>query len=138
MQKRNFFLVNNREISQVMDCTHFGSWEDCRTYIKGEFTLLHVGTDIEHATSLMLKHPASRYYFFNPMDSEMKEISSVKNTLARKRYYLVEKIKDSSLIGILVGTLEVGSSVNILSKLKKMIVAAGKRFTIILLVRISL
>lgn len=135
---RNVFLI--KLTNQVGSCIerHPGSklvsWEECKTILpcQEETVILHVGTDMQHATNIMLKHPSSRYYVFNPLDSELKEISSVKHSLARKRYYLVEKIKNSSLIGILVGTLEVGNSVQMITKLKEMISAAGKRFVTIL------
>lgn len=99
--------------------------------------LLHIGSDIELATNIILNHSSSRYYFYDSLNSKLEEISRVRSLLSRKRYYLVEKIRNSNLIGILVGTLEVGNSLQMIEKLKTMIAKSGRRSCLIIIGKVS-
>ncbi|XP_040385001.1 2-(3-amino-3-carboxypropyl)histidine synthase subunit 2 isoform X1 [Oryza brachyantha] len=47
--------------------------------------------------------------------------------ILRRRYYLVEKAKDASIVGILVGTLGVAGYLHIIEQMKDLIKAAGKK-----------
>ncbi|KAF9601306.1 hypothetical protein IFM89_018734 [Coptis chinensis] len=69
----------------------------------------------------------NRYVRYDPvMNHLVKDMSQQKKILMR-RYYLVEKAKDSNIIGILVGTLGVAGYRRMIHQMKELITQAGKK-----------
>jgi diphthamide synthase subunit DPH2 len=64
------------------------------------------------------------------------EGASVNRTLAR-RYYLMCKVRDANMIGILVGTLGVARYLDIIKHLQERITAAGKRWYLVLVGKVN-
>lgn len=51
--------------------------------------------------------------------------------ILKRRYFLIEKIKDSSTIGIIIGTLAVKNYLRIINRIKKIIQASGRKYYVI-------
>ncbi|ORX46325.1 diphthamide biosynthesis protein 2 [Hesseltinella vesiculosa] len=67
-------------------------------------------------------------YSFDPSTNQGRQETVAVNRRLMKRYTMVQKAKDAMTIGIVVGTLGVASYMNIIEHLKKVIVAARRKW----------
>ncbi|KAJ8921166.1 hypothetical protein NQ315_013638 [Exocentrus adspersus] len=72
-------------------------------------------------------HPERLYYF----DDESIKIFETEKRVLKRRSYLIEKIRDSKTIGIIIGTLCVQNYLKIIERLKCLIKLRGKKYYLI-------
>ncbi|EPX72338.1 diphthamide biosynthesis protein [Schizosaccharomyces octosporus yFS286] len=95
----------------------------------GDVSLIFVGPDSPTLTSILMSHYSivKDFWSFDPIKGKLTEESSFGGTKLRRRYALVQKCRDAGVIGIIVGTLGVSNYLNVLDRLRKMILNAGKK-----------
>ncbi|RKP12337.1 diphthamide biosynthesis protein [Piptocephalis cylindrospora] len=99
----------------------------CSGNKEGEAVILFLGAEGPTLSNLMITHGQYPTLSYDPAtDRARKEALAVNRTLMR-RYYLVQKVKDADVIGIVVGTLGVASYMRIIEHLKGVIRAAGRK-----------
>ena len=99
---------------------------------------VYVGNREAVLTALSLDFSQNRVVCVDPLrDFVLEEASVAVNRILKRRYYLMEKTKDSECIGIVMGTLGVDKRLAVLKKLQQIITEAGKRYYTILIGRIN-
>lgn len=84
--------------------------------------------------NLLLDLPKNTFKVYDPAISTMETLSthtSSINKLIRKRNFYVEKIKDATSVGILVGTLVVQNYLSVIQRLKTILRKVGKKFYVV-------
>ncbi|EPY50665.1 diphthamide biosynthesis protein [Schizosaccharomyces cryophilus OY26] len=94
-----------------------------------DVSLVFVGPDSPTLTSILMSHYSvvKAFWSFDPVKETFTEESSFGGAKLRRRYALVQKCRDAGVIGIIVGTLGVSNYLNVLDRLRKMILNAGKK-----------
>ncbi|KAL2085634.1 hypothetical protein ACEWY4_018954 [Coilia grayii] len=93
----------------------------------GDYCMFYVGQEGATLTNFMMTWNRSAFSSFNPATSTGRAESVKVNKALMKRYYAIERAKDASVVGILVGTLGVASYLAIIDRLKESIRRAGKK-----------
>lgn len=92
-----------------------------------DYTIIYIGTENQFLTVFMMTFSDCKFLVFDPKMENLNNTSSNINKMLMKRYYLLEKARDSKFIGILIGTLNVSYYTSIVNKLKQVIKRAGKK-----------
>lgn len=90
-------------------------------------TLILLGKDERKLINIELIFNGDNLYYY---DGALKRYGSNVKLLTRRRY-LIEKIKDSNTIGIVVGTLGVANYLGVIERIKKLISLNSKKYYII-------
>ncbi|QDZ22484.1 diphthamide synthesis protein [Chloropicon primus] len=98
---------------------------------QGSVKYVWIGED-EDSLSLsnfMLVHNTVDWFRYDPVGRSWKEYGSVSTATRtlKRRYFLVEKAKDASIVGIVVGTLSIAGYLDALKALRGIIARAGKK-----------
>jgi diphthamide biosynthesis protein 2 len=114
-------------------CLQFG-----RSYVLPEgfsiedYVILYIGEENLFLTNCIYTWNRCKFFSYNPTSQVARAETINVNRLLMKRYAMVEKAKDAQIIGILVGTLGVSDYLQVISRLKTLIEAAGKKsYTIV-------
>jgi len=92
------------------------------------YIVLYIGEESMFLTNLMLTLKDCTFYLYDPkMKTCQKQNHSI-NRLLMKRFYLVERIKDAQIVGILVATLSVSRYLEMVNRLKVLLNHAGKKY----------
>lgn len=83
--------------------------------------------------NLLLALPTTTFKVYDPLLSQncVSTQTSTINKLIRKRNYFVEKVKDATSIGILVGTLVVQNYLDVIERLKTILRKVHKKFYVV-------
>lgn len=100
-------------------------------------TMLYIGGESLTLTNLIYSFPSSQFYSYNPSTKSARRENYNVNKMLMKRYYLIEKAKDASIVGILIGTLGVANYMDILNRLKILIKKAGKKSYVFIVGKIN-
>ena len=95
-----------------------------------DFIILYIGHESMALTNMMMEFTESVLYSYNPRTEQCRKETVNVNKLLMKRFYLVEKVKDSQIVGILIATLSVSRYLEIVNRLKKLLSHAGKKYYI--------
>ncbi|RXN17345.1 diphthamide biosynthesis 2 [Labeo rohita] len=91
------------------------------------YSMFYIGQEGLTLTNFMMTWNHCSFSSFNP-ETHTGRVESVKiNKALMKRYYAIERAKDASVVGILVGTLGVANYLTIIEQLKDIIHKAGKK-----------
>ncbi|XP_039258184.2 2-(3-amino-3-carboxypropyl)histidine synthase subunit 2-like [Styela clava] len=113
---------------------------DCKDYVTGfytiplefdkklsDYSIFYLGSkNAESLRNFMLTHPTCNVHVFDP-ETGIERMQSNTNRQLMKRYYLVEKVKDAKIVGILCGTMGVAGYLECMNYMKKIGKAAGKK-----------
>jgi len=91
-----------------------------------DYKIVYVGMEGPALNNLIL-HFQNEFYTYDPKRKTLRKESVNVNKTFLKRYYLIEKVKDANIIGILAGTLGVANYLDIIKRLKDLIKSAGKK-----------
>ncbi|XP_053714384.1 2-(3-amino-3-carboxypropyl)histidine synthase subunit 2 [Synchiropus splendidus] len=92
-----------------------------------DYAMFYVGQEGATLRNFMMTWNRCCFCSFDP-DTKVGRTESVNvNRALMKRYYAVERAKDASVVGILVGTLGVENYLSIIQQLKETIHRAGKK-----------
>lgn len=89
--------------------------------------MFYVGQEGAALRNFMMTWNRCSFCSFDPITSTGRTESVSINRALMKRYYAIERAKDASVVGILVGTLGVADYLTILQQLKETIGRAGKK-----------
>lgn len=71
-------------------------------------------------------------FWYNPLESKPTLLKYEMNSkVLKRRYYLIEKIKDSTTVGIVVGTLAVQNYMQLIQRIKELLQLHKKKYYII-------
>eukprot|EP01083_Nonionella_stella_P204798 746306_1 len=97
--------------------------------VLSDYTAVWIGQESEYLTNIVLNLHNVEMWIYNPdEESSITPTTLRSNKMLQRRYYLIEKVKQSSIIGIIVGTLSIANVLDILQRLKKIIKDAGKKY----------
>ncbi|KAF2880158.1 hypothetical protein ILUMI_26021 [Ignelater luminosus] len=91
-----------------------------------------IGENRRKIMNLNLSFKPKKLYYYDPK-SDLKSIINYEQDMKvlKRRYFLIEKIKDSNTIGIVIGTLAVKNYLRIINRVKKIIQASGRKYYVI-------
>lgn len=92
-----------------------------------DYSIFYIGQEGLTLTNFMMSWNNCVFSSFNPETSTGRVESVQINKALMKRYYAIERAKDASVVGILVGTLGVANYLIIIEQLKDTIQRAGKK-----------
>ncbi|XP_060787688.1 2-(3-amino-3-carboxypropyl)histidine synthase subunit 2 [Neoarius graeffei] len=92
-----------------------------------DYSMFYIGHEGLTLTNFMMTWNRCAFSSFNPDTSTGRAESININKALMKRYYAIERAKDASVVGILVGTLGVANYLSIIEQLKESIRKAGKK-----------
>ncbi|ROT64884.1 putative diphthamide biosynthesis protein 2-like [Penaeus vannamei] len=90
-----------------------------------DYHFIYLGPRGPTVTCLCMKFSESTFYCADPSSGEVTVTSGLRSVMSRSNK--LEMVKDAEIIGILVGTLGVADYREIISRLKAVVRAAGKR-----------
>ncbi|XP_061191855.1 2-(3-amino-3-carboxypropyl)histidine synthase subunit 2-like [Saccostrea echinata] len=89
--------------------------------------IFYIGEESLTLSNLMMTFNKCTFCCYNPSLKEIVKENVRSNKALMKRFHMVERAKDASIVGIVVGTLGVVNYLNIINRLKDMIKRAGKK-----------
>uniref|UniRef100_A0A8C7XC75 2-(3-amino-3-carboxypropyl)histidine synthase subunit 2 n=1 Tax=Oryzias sinensis TaxID=183150 RepID=A0A8C7XC75_9TELE len=92
-----------------------------------DYSMFYVGQEGATLRNFMMTWNRCSFCSFDPEKRKGRVESISINRALMKRYYAIEKAKDASVVGILVGTLGVADYLTIIQQLKENIHRAGKK-----------
>ena len=98
--------------------------------VKSNWIVIYVGPPGTRFTRVAMRYNRCKFAFINPLNmilSSGQQNILQATALLTKRYFLVERIRESSIIGVLVGTMAVGRFRDALQRVKNLIRAANKK-----------
>lgn len=98
--------------------------EGCRVE---DYLLFWIGSDNSAFANVVLTFNGCDIVRYDATENCLVTDLSHQRRILKRRYYLVEKAKDANIIGILVGTLGVAGYLHMISQMKELITAAGKK-----------
>ncbi|XP_072544167.1 2-(3-amino-3-carboxypropyl)histidine synthase subunit 2 [Salminus brasiliensis] len=92
-----------------------------------DYSMFYIGREGLTLTNFMMTWNRCAFSSFDPEVSTGRAESININKALMKRYYAIERAKDASVVGILVGTLGVANYLAVIDQLKESIRKAGKK-----------
>nr|XP_040022872.1 2-(3-amino-3-carboxypropyl)histidine synthase subunit 2 [Gasterosteus aculeatus aculeatus] len=92
-----------------------------------DYRMFYVGQEGATLRNFMMTWNRCSFCSFDPIKTTARTESVSINRALMKRYYAIERAKDASVVGILVGTLGVADYLSIIQQLKETIRGAGKK-----------
>jgi diphthamide biosynthesis protein 2 len=92
-----------------------------------EYMIVFIGEEGNQLTNIIMQCNESECFTFRVVDCCFRREGLEVNKLLMKRFYLVQKAKEARCVGLVVGTLSVGSYLEVLDKLRRMIERAGRK-----------
>ena len=89
--------------------------------------MFYIGQEGATLTNFMMTWNNCSFSSFDPVTTVWRREAVNINRALMKRYYLIEKARDTDVVGILVGTLGVASYLDIIDQLKNTVRKAGKK-----------
>jgi len=73
------------------------------------------------------------FYIYDPSQANegLRHVGQQDSKFLMKRMYLVERVKDASTVGVLIGTLGVANYLDAVERVRKLSAACGKRVYVI-------
>ena len=101
--------------------------DDERDSEEEEVRYVWIGEECLALTNMMLVYNSVDWFQYKPSSKSWHEgVNNTSRTLKR-RYFLVEKSKETSIVGIVVGTLSISGYMDALNSLRRIIAEAGKK-----------
>ncbi|KAK9060958.1 hypothetical protein SSX86_019854 [Deinandra increscens subsp. villosa] len=92
-----------------------------------DYSLFWIGPDNSAFANVVLTFNSCEIVRYDATEDQLLTDTSQQRRILKRRYYLVEKAKDASIVGILVGTLGVAGYLSMIHQIKEMITKAGKK-----------
>lgn len=105
------------------------SWPSSANASSKDYDVVYIGREGRTLTNLMMVMNGSRFYSYDSVTETCRLETANVNRDLMKRYHLIEKAKDASIVGIVVGTLAVSNYLSIHNRLKQLIKKAGECWT---------
>ena len=96
-----------------------------------EYSIYYVGVESLALTNCILTNGSRKVHSYNPVLKECRLESRNVNKMLIKRFSNIEKVRESKIIGILVGTLGIKNFREVINRMKKVIKSADKKFYVV-------
>ncbi|KAJ1956908.1 Diphthamide biosynthesis protein 2 [Dispira parvispora] len=93
-----------------------------------DYTLVYIGEESLTLSHIILTHQPCPIYSFNPTTHQLTEQTPKTSKALMRRYVMMQKARDADTIGIVAGTLGVAAFRDVLTHLKQIIQASGKKY----------
>ncbi|CAH9127344.1 unnamed protein product [Cuscuta epithymum] len=103
------------------------SWSITNEHKIKDYLLFYIGSDNSAFANVLLTFNSCELVRYDAAKDWLVNDFSLQNRILRRRYFLVEKAKDASIVGILVGTLGVAGYLHMIQQMKDLITKAGKK-----------
>ncbi|CAH0548955.1 unnamed protein product [Brassicogethes aeneus] len=91
-----------------------------------------LGDNDRKLMNLSLSMGCRNLYYYKPkVDNKMIVKYEMESKIIKRRYFLMEKIKDSNTVGIVVGTLAVKNYLKVIERIKRLLNMCGKKYYLI-------
>ncbi|KAL5283398.1 DPH2.2 family protein [Megaselia abdita] len=120
----------------VQNYIHFPFDED---YVQADSygTCIFIGSDNERFFNLSASIKAEKWFIYNPNTKSLTEKNPLISNYIRKRYFSIEKCKDSKTLGLIVGTLTSKGYLDVIDRIKAMAKARNIKTQIISVGRVN-
>lgn len=98
---------------------------------------IFIGSDNERFFNLSATIKSEKWFIYNPKDKSFMEKNPLISNYIRRRYFSIEKCKDSQTLGLIVGTLTAEGYLDVIDRIKMMAKARGIKTQIISVGRIN-
>lgn len=103
-----------------------------RETVINDYTVVFLGRNERTFQNLVLELSGAKVFIFDPfVASVFQEHNTSNNKFLMKRMFLIEKVKDAKIVGILVGTLGISNYLTALDRIKSIAKERGKKCYII-------
>ncbi|XP_016457523.1 uncharacterized protein LOC107781343 [Nicotiana tabacum] len=92
-----------------------------------DYLLFYVGSDDSAFANILMTYNTCEIVRYDATEDLLVNDFSQQKRILKRRYFLIEKAKDASIIGILVGTLGVAGYLHMIHQMKDLIIQAGKK-----------
>nr|XP_009790015.1 PREDICTED: diphthamide biosynthesis protein 2 isoform X2 [Nicotiana sylvestris] len=92
-----------------------------------DYLLFYVGSDDSAFANISMTYNTCEIVRYDATEDLLVNDFSQQKRILKRRYFLIEKAKDASIIGILVGTLGVAGYLHMIHQMKDLITRAGKK-----------
>ncbi|XP_059296124.1 uncharacterized protein LOC132049378 [Lycium ferocissimum] len=92
-----------------------------------DYLLFYVGSDDSAFANTLMSYNTCELVRYDAIEDLLVNDFSQQKRILKRRYFLIEKAKDASIIGILVGTLGVAGYLHMIHQMKDLITRAGKK-----------
>ncbi|KAK4377820.1 hypothetical protein RND71_004116 [Anisodus tanguticus] len=92
-----------------------------------DYLLFYVGSDNSAFANMLMTYNTCEIVRYDATEDLLVNDFSQQKRILKRRYFLIEKAKDASIIGILVGTLGVAGYLHMIHQMKDLITRAGKK-----------
>jgi len=94
--------------------------------------ILYLGEEGRTLTNLLMRCNKSRCFTFDPnrnikQGPKVREETGTCNKALMRRFYLVQKARDSAIFGLVIGTLGVAGYLETIKKMQKLITSKGRK-----------
>ncbi|XP_034940364.1 2-(3-amino-3-carboxypropyl)histidine synthase subunit 2 [Chelonus insularis] len=107
---------NKNEITISGRCWHLDNG-----YMIEDYDVFYLGKNNQTLMALAMSIPAKTWHYYDPQESEITKFDVVSSTWLKRRRYLVEKLKDSKTVGIVVATTAIQNYLDALSSIKRIL-----------------
>lgn len=121
----------------VQDYTHFPFDDDFKPSVNSYGTSIFIGSDNERFFNLSASVKADKWFIYNPKEKSLNEKNPLISNYIRRRYFSIEKCKDSQTLGLIVGTLTAKGYLDVIDRIKTMAKARGIKTQIISVGRVN-
>ncbi|XP_066255722.1 2-(3-amino-3-carboxypropyl)histidine synthase subunit 2 [Euwallacea similis] len=95
-------------------------------------TIVFVGRNKRKLMNISLSFKSKSFYYVDPSKQPLDLIPYQPDSkIIKRRYFLIEKVKDASTIGIVIGTMAVKNYLKVIERVKKLVEASGKKYYLI-------
>ncbi|KAG5437388.1 hypothetical protein PCANB_000819 [Pneumocystis canis] len=107
--------------------------------IYNELSIFYIGKDSPALVTFAMTcySHVSSFYSYDPKKQTVIHQSPFINTQLRRRYAIIQKAKDASVIGIIVGTLGVSKYLQVIHHIRKIIQKAGRKSYLFVIGKLS-
>ena len=92
-----------------------------------DYTVIYIGEESASLTNWMMNLNKCRFCRFDPVSNRAQIETLNVNKILMKRYCMIERAKDASIVGVLAGTLGVKDHLAVMDRMKKLVKAVGKK-----------
>jgi len=101
------------------------------------YKIIYIGEESLTLNNLILKFNKNPFYSYSPEKLEIRKEGLTVNKFLMKRFYLIEKAKNSQIVGIVIGTLGVAKYKELLERIKTVLKKAGKKFYVFVVGKVN-
>ncbi|XP_049947360.1 2-(3-amino-3-carboxypropyl)histidine synthase subunit 2 [Schistocerca serialis cubense] len=103
-----------------------------RETVISDYTVVFLGKNERTFQNIVLELSGAKVFIFDPFDANVLRAHNVSNNkFLMKRMFLIEKVKDARIIGILVGTLGISKYLTAIDRIKNIAKERGKKCYIV-------